>query len=88
MKNLIAGAAFGLAVTLLGAGAFADQPGADWMSKDAVKQKMQAAGYSGILMEADDGHWEGEAIKDGRIVEFHADAHSGEITRSQPKTED
>jgi hypothetical protein len=70
------------------AGAWADQPGRDWMSKDAVKQQMERQGYSGILMEADDGHWEGEAIKDGRIVEFHADAHTGKITKSKPKAED
>jgi hypothetical protein len=50
--------------------ALADQPGADWMSKVDIKKQMEAQGYSSILVEADDGPWEGEAIKDGRIVEF------------------
>lgn len=68
--------------------AMADQPGADWMSKAALKRQMEAAGYSAIVVGADDGHWEGEAVKDGRIVEFHADAHTGRITKSEPKTED
>ncbi len=68
--------------------ALADQPGADWMTKEAVKTQMQSEGYSAIVMGADDGHWEGEAVKDGRIVEFHADAHTGKITKSEPKTED
>lgn len=77
------------AALVLGSGvALADQPGKDWMSKAEVMKKMQAQGYSGILIEADDGHWEGEAIKDGRIVEFDADAHTGRIIRSRPKTLD
>lgn len=65
-----------------------DRPGADWMQKPALKQQMQNEGYSAIVVGADDGHWEGEAVKDGRIVEFHADARTGKITKSQPKTED
>lgn len=72
----------------LGTVAFADQPGADWMSKTDLKKQMESEGYSAIVVGADDGHWEGEAVKDGRIVEFHADAHSGKITKSEPKTED
>jgi len=68
--------------------ALADQPGADWISKADLKSHMEAAGYSAIVVGADDGHWEGEAVKDGRIVEFHADPHTGKITKSEPKTED
>ena len=68
--------------------ALADQPGADWMSKADLKKMMESQGYSAIVVGADDGHWEGEAVKDGKIVEFHADAHTGEITKSEPKTED
>jgi hypothetical protein len=68
--------------------ALADQPGADWMSKAALQKQMEAEGYSAIVVGADDGHWEGEAVKDGRIVEFHADAHTGKITKSVPKRED
>jgi hypothetical protein len=76
------------ALLLLSGSAFADQPGADWMSKGDVMKKMQQEGFSAIIMEADDGHWEGEAVKDGRIVEFHADARSGKITKLKPKKED
>ena len=85
IRKIISGMA--LLALVGGATALADQPGKDWMSKDAVKQKMQTEGYSAIIMEADDGHWEGEAVKNGVIVEFHADAHSGNITKSEPKTE-
>ncbi|AYD04660.1 PepSY domain-containing protein [Neorhizobium sp. NCHU2750] len=65
-----------------------DRPGRDWIQKPELKQQMQAAGYSAIVVGADDGHWEGEAVKDGRIVEFHADARTGKITKSEPKTEE
>lgn len=88
MRNLTAIALAALVLSAAATVASADQPGRDWMSKSAVKQQMEAQGYSGILMEADDGRWEGEAIKDGRIVKFHADPHTGRITKSVPKTED
>lgn len=74
-----------LALTLvvsLGASApaFADQPGADWMPEAQVKQKLMAAGYSSITeFEADDGHWEGEGMKNGKKMQFHADAKTGAI---------
>lgn len=84
LNRLLITAAFILAT----GSAYADMPGADWMSKDALKKQMQGEGYSAIVVGADDGHWEGEAVKDGKIVEFHADAHSGKITKSLPKTED
>ncbi len=83
--------ACGLAILMtLGGTALADhdQPGPDWISKADVIKQMQGQGYSGIILEADDGHWEGEAIKDGRIVEFDADPHTGKITRVEPKHED
>lgn len=82
--------AFAVIATLaLGATAFAkDKPGADWISKDNLKQQMQKEGYSAIVVGVDDGHWEGEAVKEGRIVEFHADGKTGKITKSEVKTED
>lgn len=65
---------------LLGSVALADQPGPDWMPADQVKQKLMAAGYSDIhAFEADDGHWEGEGTKNGKKMEFHADAKTGAI---------
>ncbi|WP_245930793.1 PepSY domain-containing protein [Methylobacterium radiodurans] len=73
----------------LAGGAYAkDRPGSDWISKDDLKKQMQSEGYSAIVVGVDDGHWEGEAVKDGRIVEFHADGKTGKITKSKPKTED
>jgi hypothetical protein len=85
LKSIVLGLFASVLATTL---AVADQPGADWIGKAALKTQMQAEGYSGIIAEADDGHWEGEAIKDGRIVEFHADPRTGKITKSEPKTED
>ncbi len=45
--------------------ALADQPGADWISVDQAKSKLMAAVYSSVsTIEADDGHWEGEGMKE------------------------
>jgi hypothetical protein len=65
--------------------AFADQPGADWMPADQVKQKLMAAGYTSITeFEADDGHWEGEGVKNGMKMQFHADPKTGAILSEKP----
>lgn len=64
--------------------AIADQPGADWISKEQVMQKLTAAGYTNITgLEADDGHWEGKGVKNGKIMEFHVDPRSGALTREE-----
>lgn len=84
-RAILAGVA---ALVLSSTAALADRPGKDWMNKADVIKGMEAQGYSGIIIEADDGRWEGEAIKDGRIVEFHADPRTGKITRSRVKTAD
>ncbi|MBS0528522.1 MAG: PepSY domain-containing protein [Proteobacteria bacterium] len=64
--------------------ASADQPGPDWMTKDQVMQKLSAAGYNNITgLEADDGHWEGKGTKNGKIVEFHVDPHTGALTKEE-----
>ena len=56
-------------------------PGPDWMPQEQVVQKLAAAGYTGLTkLKADDGHWEGKAIKDGRIVEVKVDPHSGAVS--------
>ncbi|MDR5818430.1 PepSY domain-containing protein [Caballeronia sp. LZ033] len=65
--------------------AFADTPGADWMPKEQAIQKLSQQGYANAYLKADDGHWEGEATKGGRIYELHVDPHSGAITKSEPK---
>lgn len=76
-----------LGVLMLGtAPAFADRDvaGADWMPQDQVTKKLEDAGYSSITgLKADDGHWEGKGVKNGKITEFHVDPHSGAITKEE-----
>jgi hypothetical protein len=79
----------GLAVVLALAGgstvALADTPGADWMPFEQVVQKIKEAGYTQISeLKADDGRWEGEGMKNGRKMEFHADPKTGVITSEKP----
>lgn len=63
----------------------ADQPGPDWMPMEQVKTKVIESGYSQITkLEADDGRWEGEGIKNGQKMEFHADPKTGAIVREKP----
>ena len=58
----------------------ADQPGADWMPADQVKAKLMQSGYSEVTkIEADDGRWEGEGVKNGQKMDFHADPKTGAI---------
>ncbi|MDO9428310.1 MAG: PepSY domain-containing protein [Methylobacterium sp.] len=65
--------------------ALADQPGADWMPADQVKQKLMATGYTSITeFEADDGHWEGEGMKNGVKMQFHADPKTGALLSEKP----
>jgi hypothetical protein len=73
------------AVLAVGAGAaLADQPGADWITKEQVMQKLTAAGYTNVTgLEADDGHWEGKCVKNGKIMEFHVDPKSGALTKEK-----
>lgn len=65
-----------------------DVVGPDWIQKGDLINKMSSEGYTGVVAKPDDGHWEGEAVKDGRIVKFHADAQTGAITTTKPKTGD
>lgn len=78
--------ALGLTLGVAGAAA-ADTPGADWISLADLKAKLQSLGYTGALAEADDGQWEGLAIKDGAIFKFEADPLTGEIRRSWPMSD-
>ena len=65
--------------------AHADQPGADWISRERVAEILRRAGFGPILsLEADDGHWEGKTTRDGQRMEFHVDPHTGEITKAEP----
>ncbi|MCJ2049297.1 PepSY domain-containing protein [Methylobacterium sp. J-070] len=62
-----------------------DKPGPDWMTAEQVNQRLMDAGYSSITeLEADDGHWEGEGVKNGVKMEFHVDPKTGAITKEKP----
>lgn len=62
-----------------------DKPGADWMPAEQVRQALMAAGYTEIMeLEADDGQWEGEGMKNGQKMEFHADPKTGVIVSEKP----
>jgi hypothetical protein len=79
-KLLIAAAVFTASTGM----ALADQPGADWITKEQVTQKLTAAGYTNITgLKADDGQWEGKGVKNGKIMEFHVDPHSGALTKEK-----
>lgn len=79
--------ALAIAATALGAGSVLadnDVPGADWMPQAEVMKKLQAAGYTNVTgLHADDGYWEGKGVKDGKIMEFHVDPHSGAFTKQE-----
>jgi hypothetical protein len=65
--------------------ALADTPGPDWMPLEQVAQKLKAAGYTQLSeLKADDGHWEGEGVKNGRKMEFQADPRTGAIINERP----
>lgn len=83
MKTLSLAAALLLGSATL---ALADAPGADWMTKEQVTQKLQGMGYTDVRkLEADDGHWEGDATKSGVSYEVHVDPHTGELTKNEAK---
>jgi hypothetical protein len=78
----ISTAAFALALSVATANlAKADQPGPDWMPSQQVIEKVLQSGYTQVTqLEADDGRWEGEGIKNGQKMDFHADPRTGVIT--------
>jgi hypothetical protein len=64
--------------------AMADQPGADWMSKAQVVAKLKASGYESVTkLKGDDGYWEGKGVKNGKVMEFHVDPHTGSVTKEE-----
>jgi len=78
---LLALFAFGAATPLL-----ADVPGRNWMPQHVVKERLQRMGYRYVTpLEADDGHWEGLAVHNNRIVEIHVDPRNGRVIREKPK---
>ena len=82
-------AILGTALFALSAGtAFAGQPGPDWIKADEVMKILNNEGYSAVTeLEADDdGHWEADASKDGKVYEIHIDPKTGKLTEIKPKT--
>jgi hypothetical protein len=66
--------------------AMADVPGKDWLTPAQVTEKLLGLGYTQIVkLEADDGHWEGDAVKDGKVYEVDIDPHSGAVIKSKLK---
>ncbi|MBB5047803.1 putative aspartyl protease [Rhodopseudomonas rhenobacensis] len=85
MNRIVATMVAGLIAAGAATAARADQPGADWMPAEQVRQKLMQAGYSQITqLKADDGHWEGEGVKNGQKMDFHADPKTGAITKEKP----
>lgn len=75
-----------IALSIFSGIALADVPGKDWMSVEQAKAKLTASGYTNVTkIEADDGHYEGEGVKDGAVHEFHVDPHTGAITKDELK---
>lgn len=63
----------------------AETPGPDWLTQAQMRQALKGAGYSEVTkLEADDGHWDGEGIKDGRRMKFDADPRTGAILGEVP----
>lgn len=64
--------------------AMADRPGQDWIPISKVISIMQDQGYTQISkVEADDGRWEGEGMKDGKVYEIDIDPTSGKVIREK-----
>lgn len=81
MKRFIAAAATVSALALFATPATADRPGRNWIGSGKVRQILAKRGYHMTKVEADDGHWEGEATRRGRNYEFHVDPHTGAVTK-------
>lgn len=69
------------ATSLVSAPALADVPGKGWINREKVGQLLARKGYRLTKIEADDGHWEGEATRQGVTYEFHADPRTGKLTK-------
>jgi hypothetical protein len=80
--NKLASVVFAVALSMgsLNLASAADQPGPDWMTAQQVIEQVLKSGYTQVTkLEADDGRWEGEGIKNGQKMEFHADPKTGVI---------
>jgi hypothetical protein len=84
--NKLTSAVFALSLAIVSLNvAKADQPGQDWMPAQQVIEQLLKSGYTLISkIEADDGRWEGEGIKNGQKMKFHADPKTGAIITERP----
>ena len=83
--NKLTSIAFAMALSMSSQNlARADQPGPDWMPAQQVIEQVLKSGYTQVTkLKADDGRWEGEGIKNGQKMEFHADPKTGVITTEE-----
>ena len=58
-------------------------PQNEWMSKEALTQKVEAMGYQVGGIKAEDGCWEVKGKKDGKRVEDYFDPKTGELVKSK-----
>jgi hypothetical protein len=66
--------------------ASADIPGKNWLTQVQVTKKLAGLGFKRVIkLEADDGHWEGDAMKGRRIYEIHVDPNSGALIKFELK---
>jgi len=66
-----------------------DLPGPDWMPAQQVIEQVLKSGYTQVTkIEAEDGRWEGEGIKNGQKMAFQADPKTGVITTENLDEED
>ena len=66
-----------------------DQPGPDWMPAQQVIEQVLKSGYTQVTkIEAEDGRWEGEGVKNGQKIAFQADPKTGVITTENLDDED
>ena len=65
-----------------------DAPGRDWIPIDRALAALSEAGYTDVRgLEADDGVWEGKAVKDGWRVKVTVDPRSGAVAEKRAKGE-
>lgn len=79
MKHVFAVAL--MVAALSPAPAFADVPGKGWISREKASAVLAKRGYKMTKIEADDGHWEGDAVRKGLRYEFHVDPRTGRVTK-------
>lgn len=83
MKSIVFGVAL---LALLAGAAVAEQPGPGWLSMDVVIKILNNEGYSVVTeLEADDGHWEADASKDGKVYKIHIEPKTGKLIKVEPK---